>query len=58
MEKKIKMKFLKLSHKKTVQLPKFGGTGLGLTISNKLGLMSSHLNLISEIGVEVLSIST
>jgi PAS domain S-box-containing protein len=31
---------------------KFGGTGLGLTISNKLlGLMSSHLNLISEIGV-------
>jgi hypothetical protein len=52
------MKFLKLSHKKTVQLPKFGGTGLGLTISNKLGLMSSHLNLISEIGVEVLSIST
>jgi CheY-like chemotaxis protein len=31
---------------------KFGGTGLGLTISNKLlGLMGSHLTLISEIGV-------
>ena len=31
---------------------KFGGTGLGLTISNKLlGLMDSQLQLISEIGV-------
>jgi PAS domain S-box-containing protein len=31
---------------------KFGGTGLGLTISNKLlGLMKSHLNLQSEIAI-------
>ena len=31
---------------------KFGGTGLGLTISNKLlGLMKGHLSLESEIGV-------
>lgn len=31
---------------------KFGGTGLGLTISNKLlGLMGSHLKLKSQIGV-------
>jgi light-regulated signal transduction histidine kinase (bacteriophytochrome) len=46
-------KILKLSRKRIApQLKKFGGTGLGLTISNKLlELMESHLQLSSEIGI-------
>jgi len=52
MEKNKEKIFKAFSQEDGSTTKKFGGTGLGLTISNKLlALMGSHLNLSSELGV-------
>lgn len=52
MEKNKEKIFKAFSQEDGSTTKKFGGTGLGLTISNKLlGLMDSRLNLSSELGV-------